>query len=246
MTSRARVLLIGAGGLGCAVGLSLARARLPWDLTIVDPDRIEASNLQRQVLYRPSQVGVPKAVAAVDTLRLEAAAHGSELRAEAIVGRVTAGDAIAQARAHDLVIEGTDRGETKFLIADACALAGTPVVHAGVVRWAGWALASDARHGPCLRCVFEDLPTGAPLASCAEDGVMGPAVGTLGALQASLAASLWLGAEGASGVLIRHDARAGTLRSIRVGPRAHCALCSADATILDLRPERYLAPGCAA
>lgn len=247
------MLLIGAGGLGCAVATAIAGAR--WDVTVIDPDRVERSNLHRQVLFSDADLGEPKAVVAARALG-----------GRAIIDRFGPENAITLAREHALVIEGTDRHETKFLAADACVLAGTPIVHAGVVGWAGWAMACRPRASACLRCVFEEVPRDASVATCAENGVIGAAVGAIGALQASLAARLLdpcsatrsagtgeaggaagddaMGAD-ATGVVLRYDGRSGVARASRVRRRDGCALCGEQPTIRALDGARY-APACPA
>lgn len=206
-------------------------------MTVIDPDRVEASNLHRQVLYGGADVGAPKAARAAARIEHES---GGTIAARAIEDRFTATNALELVREHSIVIEGTDRHEAKFLAADACVLARVPVVHAGIVRWAGWAMACAPFESACLRCVFEDVPRDADVATCGESGVIGAAVGTIGALQASLAS----GAE-AAGVILRYDALGGVVRSSRVRRRAGCPLCGERATIRELRDETY-APACPA
>jgi molybdopterin/thiamine biosynthesis adenylyltransferase len=144
----------------------------------------------------------------------------------------------------DLVVEGADNFSTKFLIADACALAGVPCVQAGAVRWTGWAFASSAgKTFPCLRCVFEDIPDG-PAFGCAEAGVIGPVVGVVGALQAALALRVLRGDASAFGVLHHYRALYGSLRARRIARSPRCPLCSQR--IQDLNAARYLPRECAA
>jgi adenylyltransferase/sulfurtransferase len=235
-----RVLLIGAGGLGCAAAIALARSGARLALTIVDPDRIEESNLHRQVLYGPGDLGVPKALRAAE--RIRATGRGA-IETRAIEGRFDVASAPALVREHDLVIEGTDRHEIKFLAADACVIARVPVIHAGVVRWAGWVLITVPFASACLRCVFEDVPRNAMLATCASDGVVGSVVGTLGAIQAALAMRVLAGEEHPGGTLFRYDGLAGTARSSRPQRREDCVLCGLSPAIRQLETERY-APAC--
>lgn len=244
-----RILLIGAGGLGCAAGLALAASGLRLSITVIDPDRVERSNLHRQVLYRERDIGEPKAVLAARAL------GAASIESRAIVDRVGVGNAIGLLAEHDLVIEGTDRHEAKFLAADAAVIAERAIVHAGIVGWAGWALACCPRRGACLRCVFEEIPGGAAVLSCAENGVIGAAVGVLGAIQASLAAA-WIagepsagepgaGGSGAAGQLVRYDARSAAGRASRVARREDCAVCGDRPSIRALDATRY-APSCTA
>jgi adenylyltransferase/sulfurtransferase len=237
--ARARALVIGAGGLGCAAGLALARSGLELSLTILDPDRVELGNVHRQVLFGDGDVGMETAPLAA---RRIAALSAGRIEARGIALELDAKNALGLFREHQLVLEGCDRSEVKFLAADAAVLAPVPVVQAGVVGLAGWALATVPFEGACLRCVFEDVPTGA-VATCAADGVLGPAVGTVGAIAADLAAHV-LG--GGGGALVRWDARGSSGRASRVARRRTCPLCGdEDRAIRDLSEERYLRPGCA-
>jgi molybdopterin/thiamine biosynthesis adenylyltransferase len=157
-------------------------------------------------------------------------------------------------RHYDVVLEGSDNFATKFLAADACALAGVPVVHASAVRWIGTALAVGARGGPCYRCLFEDLP-GEGAANCAEAGVMGPVVGVVAAAQADLALALLDAADEAArrvapaGQLVTFDGRTGELRRRAIAPRADCPLCGAEvppmSRIRSIDAQAYAAPACA-
>ena len=235
--ARARVLVVGAGGLGAPACETLVDHGV-GQLRLVDDDRVEASNLHRQLLYGDADLGAHKAEAGAGTLRARADAAGSLTKVEAVKGRFLPRSAEALLEGVDLVVEGTDNFASKFLVADACASAGIPVVHAGVVRWAGWVLASgrslpDA-HGLCLRCVFEDVPAGAQ-ATCDAAGVVGPVVGVVGAMAASLALRRLAGDVG--GWLTRYDGLAGRLRSTRPRPRVACPLA---AGAVDVRaPGRY-------
>jgi molybdopterin-synthase adenylyltransferase len=141
------------------------------------------------------------------------------------------------------VLEGADNFATKFLVADACALNRVPLVQAGAVRWVGWALASIPGVSACLRCVFEDMPTGQQ-DTCAAAGVIGPVVGALGALQAALALRLLRGDVSAAGELWSYAGLAGELRRRPVRRQARCALCSGRINQLEL--SRYAPPECAA
>ncbi len=233
----ARVLSIGAGGLGAPMLLILARS-LDVSLTIVDDDRVAESNLHRQVLYGPEHIGRSKLEVARERLLREASAHGRRVAIETIDGRFVPENALELAGAHDLVVEGADNFATKFLAADASRLAGTPIVHAGVVRWAGYALGVRPDESACLRCLFEDLPRDT-VETCATAGVVGSVVGTVGALGAALAIRLLLGDETAGGTLFHHDARRSTLRRARLAQRVECPLCGTKPSIDAIDSARY-------
>jgi molybdopterin/thiamine biosynthesis adenylyltransferase/molybdopterin converting factor small subunit len=219
---RARVLVVGLGGLGCPALLALARAGV-GTLGLCDDDGVDATNLHRQILYRESDVGSDKVDAAARALvaiapRLELRPYRTRLLPANAAQLVRAG--------WDVVLEGADNFATKFLAADACGAAGVPVVHASSVRWVGTALAVGARGRPCYRCLFEDVPDGdAP--NCAEAGVMGPVVGLTAAAQVDLALALLAGST-VAGTLVTVDGKSGTLRRRAVPPRADCSLCGVE------------------
>ncbi len=237
----ARVLSIGVGGLGSPVLLLLARS-IDAHVTLLDDDHVQESNLHRQLLYRADDVGRPKLDAARERIESEATRHGRRVTVETIEGRFVPENAVALARGHDVVVEGADNFATKFLAADATQLTRTRIVHAGVVRWAGYALAVEPGASACLRCLFEDLPRGAP-ETCATAGVVGPVVGAVAALEASLVIRFLLGDATTGGTLFHHDARRGTLRRTRLSRRAACPSCGREPSIDAIDPARYAAEG---
>jgi len=236
---RARVLLVGVGGLGSPAAIALAQAGI-GTLGIADDDVVELSNLHRQILFDEADVGTPKLEAARRALRrwspsIEVCAHATRLLPH---------NAAELVSAYDLVVEGSDNFATKFLTADACGIAGVPVVHAAAVRWHGTVLAVGPQGRPCYRCLFEDLPTEhAP--NCAEAGVMGPVVGIVGALQADLALAM-LDRGDAGGTLVTFDGKTDELRRRVVRPRRSCALCGEAKIIAHLDPARYTGDSCPA
>lgn len=238
----ANVLLVGAGGLGCPAGIVLARSGV-GRITVIDDDTIDLSNLHRQVLYNGADVGLSKAAMAADRLEQEARRCGKRLTCVARESRVLPGSAIENVNDFDLVVEGADNFATKFLLADACAIAKVPLVQAGAVRWVGWAFASVPGHGPCLRCVFEDVPRDQP-ETCAEAGVVGPVVGAMGALQAALAIRILLGDRSAAGELWSYRALSGQLRRRIASANPSCPLCRGELT--GTPAERYAPASCAA
>jgi molybdopterin/thiamine biosynthesis adenylyltransferase len=231
-----RVLLIGAGGLGSPVATLLARAGV-GHLEVVDQDRIELSNLHRQTLYQSADVGHPKSAVAASRIVSEARDAGhAATQAVAREMRVYPDRALELVAGFDCVIEGSDNYPTKFLVADACALRSVACVQAGAVRWVGWAFGS-VPGSACLRCVFEDIPSG-PDRGCSVAGVMGPVVGVVGALQASIALQILRGEPHAAGVLHHYRALSGALRRSRVARSSVCALCLGR--IADIDAARYL------
>lgn len=240
--SAARVLLIGAGGLGCPVATILARSGI-GHMTLLDDDTVELSNLPRQTLFEAADEGHSKAALLPERLREEAEQSGNSLTCVARESRLRPENAIEIVRDFDLVIEGADNFATKFLAADACAIAKVPLVQAGVVRWTGWALAQVPGLSACLRCVFEDVPR-EQAESCAEAGVVGPVVGVIAALQAALALRVLLGDSGAAGALYSYRALSGALRVHHAPRSTACPLCAGRFTSTPL--ERYAPPSCAA
>jgi molybdopterin/thiamine biosynthesis adenylyltransferase len=228
-----RALVVGIGGLGCPAALALARAGIT--LGIADDDAVELTNLHRQILFDEADVGAPKVARAAAKLRsLVPGACVEEHET-----RLLPHNAVELAARYDVVLEGSDNFATKFLAADACLLAGRPIVHAAAVRWHGTALAVGPRGAPCYRCLFEDVPReDAP--NCAEAGVVGPMVGVVGAAQADLALSVLAGA-GVFGELFTFDGKTLTARRRRVAARSGCPLCGdGDARrIHDIQPGRY-------
>ena len=240
-----RVLCIGVGGLGAPVTSVLAR-RGPdagaLSLTLLDDDVVDATNLHRQTLFSEGDVGAAKVTRAAEVLGRWAAETATPLGIEAQQQRFTPSNAEALARSHDVIVEGADNLATKFLAADAAGLTGRPVVHAGVVRWSGWAKAVWPGHGACLRCVFEDVPRDR-VETCAEAGVVGALVGVVGAVQAGLLLRVLAGDRAAAETITRVDARAGVARTVPVRARRDCPLCGDHRDIVDLSAARY-APAC--
>jgi adenylyltransferase/sulfurtransferase len=238
-----RVLLVGAGGLGSPVGTLLARAGVGY-IEVLDDDTIELSNLQRQTLYAAPDIGRSKSLLAAQRIEQEARAFGhAATRAVAREMRLYPDTATELIRGFDLVIEGADNYPTKFLTSDACALAGIACVQAGAVRWVGWALGCVPGSSACLRCAFEDIPSG-PDRGCSAAGVLGPVVGVIGALQASIALCLLLGDARAAGVLHHYRGLTGALRRRRIARSERCPACSGQIRTLDA--ARYLPQECAA
>lgn len=237
-----RVLLVGAGGLGCPAARVLARSGV-GEITVADDDWVDETNLHRQTLYHASDVGRAKAPLAAERLREQAAQTGYALTAVAREIRALPERVSELVAGYDVVLEGTDNFASKFLLADACALGGVPLVQAGAVRWVGWALGTVPKQSACLRCVFEDVPHGEQ-DTCADAGVLGPVVGVIGAMQAAIALRLLSGDRSAAGVLWSYEGLSGAIRARSVARQPHCALCNGAITDTDV--SRYAPPECAA
>jgi len=200
--ANARILVIGAGGLGAPTIQYLAAAGV-GRLTIVDDDVVERTNLQRQVLHREEDLGRPKAESARDAVRrLDAA-----IDARAIVDRLSPDNALDLFADHDLVLDGTDNFATRYLSNDAAELTGTPLVWGTILRFEGHASVFWPGRGPMLRDVFPDIPDADSMPSCAEGGVFGVLCGSIGSAMATEALKLVCGiGKPLVGRLLRYDA----------------------------------------
>jgi adenylyltransferase/sulfurtransferase len=221
-----RILLVGAGGLGSPVGLYLAAAGV-GTLGLVDFDRVDVSNLQRQVLYRPRDVGRPKLEVAVE--RLQAVNPRVDLVPHEL--RLDSGNALEVLAGYDVIVDGSDNFPTRYLVNDACALLGKPDVFGSVSRFEGQATVFWAGHGPCYRCLFPEPPPPGLVPSCAEAGVLGVLPGIVGALQANEAIKLILGVgRPLVGRFLVFDALQVKLRELALAKNPDCPLCSDRAT----------------
>jgi adenylyltransferase/sulfurtransferase len=226
----ARVLVIGAGGLGSPSALYLAASGV-GTLGLVDCDRVDLSNLQRQVLFDSGDISRPKTEAARDRLaalnpQIKIVAHELELRA------VNVSEVLG---AYDVVLDGTDRLATRYLVNDACVILGKPLVTAAIHRFEGQAMTYVPGRGPCYRCLFPETPD-AVVPSCAEAGVLGVLPGVLGAIQATEAIKLMVGVgEPLIGRLLTYDALDMRFQEFRFGRREDCAVCGDHPTITELR-----------
>jgi len=226
----ARVLLVGVGGLGSPLALYLAAAGV-GTLGLVDDDRVEESNLQRQILYGTADVGRPKLAAAAARLRDANPLVAVVPHAE----RFAAGNALSLVESYDVIADGTDNFPTRYLVNDACVFAGKPNVFGSVQRFEGQVGVFWAERGPCYRCLFSEPPPPGLVPSCAEAGVLGVLPGIVGALQAAEVIKLILGVGNPLiGRLLTFDALRMRFREVRVPKADDCALCSARATIHDL------------
>jgi molybdopterin/thiamine biosynthesis adenylyltransferase len=240
MSPAGTILLVGAGGIGAPCGLALAQAGVT-SLAVADADRVERTNLHRQVLFADRDVGRAKVAAFAERL----VELFPPLRVEIVKARVDAANAAAIVARAAVVIDATDNFAARFLLADACHLARVPIVHAAAIRWRATVLAAVPHGRPCYRCLFEDLPDG-PAPDCGSAGVVGPVCGVAGALAADRAARLLAGDAGAAGVVTIYDGLRSSLRDVAVRPRRDCALCGDAPAIASIEAARYGAPACAA
>lgn len=218
----ARVLCIGAGGLGSPIALYLAAAGI-GRLGIVDFDVVEFSNLQRQIIHGTKDVGRPKTTSARDAI------HRINPHVEVVLheARLTSANALRVIQGYDVVVDGTDNFPTRYLTNDACVLLGRPNVYGSISRFEGQASVFDpARGGPCYRCLFPEPPPPGTVPSCAEGGVLGVLPGIIGCIQATEIIKLILG-QGTSllGRLLLFNALDMRFREIRLRRDPACPLC---------------------
>jgi adenylyltransferase/sulfurtransferase len=226
----ARVLLIGAGGLGCPLAQYLAAAGV-GTLGILDFDVVDASNLQRQVLYGVADVGRPK----VEVSRERIEALNPDVRVESHPVQLHSGNAMEILGAYDVVVDGTDNFPTRYLSNDACVLLGKPNVHGSIFRFDGQATVFDARHGPCYRCLYPEPPPPGAVPSCAEGGVLGVLPGLIAMIQATETLKLVTGiGEPLYGRLLRYDALRMEFDEFRLKKDAQCPVCGVQPTVTEL------------
>jgi molybdopterin/thiamine biosynthesis adenylyltransferase/rhodanese-related sulfurtransferase len=226
----ARVLIVGAGGLGSPAALYLAAAGVGV-LGLVDSDRVEFSNLQRQILHGTAAVGTSKLASAAE--RLRDVNPGVDLVLHEV--RLTSANALGILGGYDVVLDGSDNFPTRYLVNDACALLGKPDVYGSIFRFDGQASVFWAARGPCYRCLYREPPPPELVPSCAEGGVLGVLPGIVGSLQALEAMKLILGAgETLVGRLLLFDALKLRFRELALEKDPDCPLCGAHPSIREL------------
>jgi adenylyltransferase/sulfurtransferase len=223
----ARVLSVGAGGLGSPVSMYLAAAGI-GTIGIVDFDTVDLSNLQRQLLHSTSDVGRPKLDSATD--RLNELNPGVRVEAHRIV--LTSENALDLIGQYDIVIDGTDNFPTRYLINDACVMLGKPCVYGSIFRFEGQVSVFAAKDGPCYRCLYPEPPPPGLVPSCAEGGVLGVLPGVIGTIQATEAIKLIIGAgEPLVGRLLVFDALKMRFRELKLRRDSECPVCGDHPTI---------------
>ncbi|AXQ92740.1 HesA/MoeB/ThiF family protein [Cereibacter azotoformans] len=218
----ARVLVIGAGGLGSPALLYLAAAGV-GTVGVIDADRVEASNLQRQVIHTDARIGWPKVRSAAEAMR----ALNPFVEVRPYERRLTEENAAALFADYDLILDGTDNFDTRYLANRMAVAAEKPLISGAITQWEGQvSLYDPARGGPCFQCTFPERPAPGLVPSCAEAGVIAPLPGVVGSIMAVEAIKHLTGA-GATlrGALLIHDALWGETRRIALKPRAGCPVC---------------------
>ncbi len=228
---RARVLVVGAGGLGSPVALYLAAAGV-GTIGIVDDDVVDLSNLQRQIVHQTAEIGEPKVSSAARKL----AALNHHVRVVPHRTRLGAENVLDLVRAYDLVVDGVDNFPTRYLLNDACVLSGVPLVEGGILRFRGMVMVVRPGVGPCYRCVFPEPPPAGAVPTCGQAGVLGAVAGIVGTLQAAEAVKLLAGqGKSLAGRILTVDSLAGEYRTVPWGRNPRCPVCGEAPTITRVR-----------
>jgi adenylyltransferase/sulfurtransferase len=227
---QAKVLLVGAGGLGAPLGLYLAAAGV-GRLGLVDFDVVDFTNLQRQVMFSTSDVGRPKLEAAKERL----SGVNPEIQIDTYEAKLTSQNALQILRDYEIIVDGTDNFPTRYLVNDACVLLGKPNVYGSIFRFEGQASVFGYPGGPCYRCLYPEPPPPGLVPSCAEGGVLGVLPGIVGAIQATETIKLILGrGDLLVGRLLLFDALAMRFRELKLRKNADCPACGEHRTITQL------------
>ena len=226
----ARVLTIGTGGLGSPLGLYLAAAGV-GTLGVVDFDVVDQSNLQRQIIHGTKDVGRPK----IESARERLLDVNPNVNVEAFETRLTSENALELFREFDVIVDGTDNFQTRYLVNDAAVLTGKPNVYGSIFRFEGQASVFWAEKGACYRCLYPEPPPPGLVPSCAEGGVLGVLPGIVGTIQANEVLKVILGAEGILlNRLLLFDAWTMKFRELKLRKNPKCELCGENATIKEL------------
>ncbi len=230
---QSRVLVVGAGGLGAPLLLYLAAAGV-GTIGVVDDDVVDLSNLQRQVIHGTSRIGMPK----VDSAGKTVADVNPDVTLETHRTRLDASNVNALIADYDIVADGSDNFETRFLVNDACHLAGMTLVSAAILRFEGQIATFRSGHGdgePCYRCLYREAPPAGMVPSCSEGGVLGALAGMMGSLQAIEVMKEIMGiGESLAGSLLIYDALSTTVRKMKLPRDPGCPLCGDAPSITDL------------
>lgn len=228
-----KVLIIGAGGLGAPIALYLAAAGV-GTIGIADADNVDLSNLQRQVIHFTADIGKAK----VESAREKMAAINPDVRVITYPTWINAANILGIIAAYDFIIDGTDNFAAKFLINDACVLAGKPYSHGGILSFFGQTITILPGESTCYRCVFPKPPPKDAIPTCSQAGVIGVLPGVLGTLQATEAIKFLLGkGELLSNRLLTYDALEMRFREVKLRRNPNCPICGTAPTITALHDE---------
>ncbi len=227
----AKVFIMGAGGLGSPAAIYLAAAGV-GTIGLADSDRVELHNLQRQILHKTSDIGLPKVESGKRTLE----SLNPEVKVDIYAERITAANILGILQRYDLVLDGSDNFPTRFLVNDACFLAKKPLISGAILRFDGQ-LSTFKPHsgGPCYRCIIPEPPPPGLVPSCQEAGVLGAVAGMIGVMQANEALKEILGiGDSMAGRFLLFNALSFTFHEVKIDKNPSCPLCGANPTIREL------------
>ena len=226
----AKVILVGAGGLGCPVGYYLTAAGV-GTIALIDNDNVEMSNLQRQIAHNVHTIGMPK----VESAQKAFNALNPEVNIVPLNIRISKDNIIDLIKDYDIVVDGSDNFPTRYLVNDACVMAKKSLVSGAILRFEGQVTTIIPGEGHCYRCLFEAPPPAGLVPSCQEAGVLGVLPGVIGGLQATEVLKLILGkGEPLKGQLLIYDALKTSFRKVRVPRNPLCPVCGDNPTITEL------------
>ena len=228
--ANAKVVIIGAGGLGCPVGYYLTAAGV-GTIALIDNDTVEMSNLQRQIAHSVHTIGMPKVESAKKTFN----ALNPDVTIVPLKVRISRDNIMDLIRDYDIVVDGSDNFPTRYLVNDACVMSGKPLVSGAILRFEGQVTTLVPGKGPCYRCLFEEPPPPGLVPSCQEAGVLGVLPGVIGGLQATEVLKLILGkGEVLMGELLIYNALKTTFRKVKVPKNPSCPVCGENPSIREL------------
>jgi adenylyltransferase/sulfurtransferase len=228
--SNARVVLIGAGGLGCPVGYYLTAAGV-GKIGLIDNDVVEMSNLQRQIAHSVNTIGMPKVESAAKTFT----ALNPDVEIVQMKVRLSKDNIAGLIKDFDIVVDGSDNFPTRYLVNDACVMSKKPLVSGAILRFEGQVTTIIPGEGHCYRCLFEEPPPPGLVPSCQEAGVLGVLPGVIGGIQATEVLKLILGkGEPLKNALLIYDALKTVFRKVRVPKNPNCPVCSEHPSITEL------------
>lgn len=225
-----KVLLIGAGGLGSPIAVYLAAAGV-GTLGIIDDDVVDLSNLQRQILHGTSDIGIPKTKSAAATIT----EMNPDVKVIPINERINSENAFQILEQYDLIVDGCDNFQTRYLINDACVMLGKPIVHGSIFQFDGQVTVLYPGKGPCYRCIFPEPPPAGLAPSCQEAGVFGVLPGIIGTIQAVEAIKILLDiGDSLIGTLLLFDALTMNFNRMKLRQDENCPMCGENPTITEL------------
>jgi adenylyltransferase/sulfurtransferase len=228
--ANAKIVIIGAGGLGCPVGYYLTAAGV-GTIALIDNDTVEMSNLQRQIAHSVHTIGMPKVESAQKTFN----ALNPDVTIVPLKVRISKDNIMDLIRDYDIVVDGSDNFPTRYLVNDACVMSGKPLVSGAILRFEGQVTTLVPGSGPCYRCLFEEPPPPGLVPSCQEAGVLGVLPGVIGGLQATEVLKLILGkGEVLMGELLIYNALKTTFRKVKIPKNPSCPVCGENPSIREL------------